>query len=247
MKDFILYLKPRERIANPVKEKYSLDELKKTPGTSLISELEFVKDGEIRQEETLGDYTVFKFSCKYTARHGPSLVTVERDIELWQSKSGALVASFGFPRKVAKVATKLLSLATFGDYSLINSFNLTNPDFFELKKRVQELGGTVTQLEVRGVSWGGGQLRHFEIKGQGLEKIPGFDEIFGKAKKISSIGFSLPNLNSSTRYISFRVLDWGGGQIYSPSDPLPHELASLFSLIENVLFGDQERIRQSQN
>jgi hypothetical protein len=75
------------------------------------------------------------------------------------------------------------------------------------------------------------------MKGRGLEKIPGFDEAFENAKRISSIGFLLPNLNSSTRYISFRIADWGGGQIYSPSDPLPHELATLFNLIEDILFG----------
>ena len=238
MKDFILYLQPRGRTANSVKGECSLDELKKTPGTSSISELEILKGGELKQRETLGDYTVFEFSCRYTARHGTSLVTVERNIEMWQSKKGTLVVSFGFPRKVVKVAMKLLSLATFGDFSLINPFNLTNHDFFELKKRVQELGGTVTQLEIKRVSWGEGQLKHLNIKGRGLEKIPGFDEMFRKGEEISSMGFSLPNLNSSTRYISFRLLDWGGGQISSPSDPLPHELAALLSLIENVLFGD---------
>ena len=237
MKDFILYLQPKGRTTTLIEERYSLNELKKTPGTSSIPELELVKEGELSQRETLGDYTVFVFSCKYTARHGTSLVTVEREIELWQSKKGVLVVSFGFPRKVAKVATKLISLAIFGDYSLINPFDLTNSDFFKLKERVQKLGGTITQLEVRRVSWGDGQLRHLQIKGRRLENIPGFDEVFKKAKKISSIGFSLPNLNNSTRHISFRVLDWGGGQIYSPSDPLPHELAALFNLIENVLFG----------
>jgi len=240
MKDFILYLQPKGRTTIPIREKYSLDELKKTPGTSSISELELVKEGELRQRETLGDYMVFEFACKYIARHGTSLVTVERSIELWRSKKGVLLISFGFPRKVANVATKLLSLAIFGDYSLINSFNFTNSDFSKLKKKVQKLGGTIIQLEVRGVSWGGGQLRHLQIKGRGLEKIPGFDEVFDKTKKISSIGFLLPNLNNSTRHISFRILDWGGGQIYSPSDPLPHELAALFNLIENVLFGVTE-------
>ena len=240
MKDFILYLQPKRRTTNPIKRKYSLDELKKTPGTSSISELDLVKEGVLKRQETLGDYTVFEFSCSYTARHGTSLVDVGRDIELWRSKKGVLVVSFGFPRNVAKVATKLLSLAIFGDHSLINSFNITNSDFFELRKKVQELGGTITQLEVRGVSWGGGQLGHLRLKGRGLETIPGFDEVFKKAKRISSMGFSLPNLNSSTRHISFRVLDWGGGQIYSPSDPLPHELASLFKLIGDVLFGVTE-------
>jgi len=237
MKDFILYLQPKGRTTTPIKEKYSLDELKKTPGTSSIPELELVKEGELRQQETLGDYTVFEFSCRYTARHGTSLVTVERNIELWQSKKGVLVISFGFPSKVAKVATKLLSLAIFGDYSLINSFDLTNSDFFKLKERVQKLGGTITQLEVGGVSWGGGQLRHLQMKGRGLEKIPGFDGVLKSALKISSMGFLLRGLSKSARHVSFRVTDWAGGQIYSPSDPLPHEIAELFGLLEEVFFG----------
>lgn len=237
MKDFNLYLQPKGRTANSIKEKYSLDELKKTPGTSSISQLDLVKKGVLRQRETLGDYEVFEFSCKYIARHGTSQVTVGRDNELWQSKKGVLVVSFGFPRNVAKVAMKFLSLAIFGDYSLINSFNISNADFFKLREKIQELNGAITQLDVRGVSWGGGQLKQLQIKGRGLERIPGFDEVFKKAKRISSMGFSFPNLNSSIRHISFRISDWGGGQIYSPSDPLPHELATVFKLIENVLFG----------
>jgi len=237
MKDFILYLQPKGRVANAIKGKYSLDELKKTPGTSYISELEVVQEGELRRKEILGDHEVFEFSCVYTARHGVSLVTVKRDIELWRSKEGLLVASFGFPRKVAKVATKLLSLTIFGDHTLINSFNITGPDFLKLKKKVLELGGTVTQLEVRGVSWGKGQLRYLHMKGRGLERIPGFDEVLEEAREISSMGFLLPGLGGSTRRISFRVLDWGGGQIYSPSDPLPHEIASLFGFLGRVFFG----------
>jgi len=49
---------------------------------------------------------------------------------------------------VAKVATKLLSLTIFGDHTLINYFNITRPDFLKLKKKVLELGGTVTQLDL---------------------------------------------------------------------------------------------------
>jgi len=241
MKDFILYLQPKGRSTGPTRETYSLDELKKTQETSLISELDLVKEGTLKRQEALGDYTLFEFSCKYTARLGTSLATVARDIELWRSKKGVLVISFGFPRNVAKVATKLLSLAIFGDHSLINSFTITNSDFVMLGRRIEELGGTITQLDVRGVSWGGGQLGHLQIKGRGLERIPGFDEVFKKAKRISSMGFSIPNLNSSTRHISFRISDWGGGQVYSPSDPLPHELANIFKLIENVLFGLNEK------
>lgn len=236
MKDFILYLQPKERFAETIEGKHALEELRKSPGTSTISELEVVEEGELRQREVLGDYTVFSFSCKYKARHGTSLVTVERDIELWQSRKGVLIISFGFPRKVAKVATKLLSLVTFGDHSWVTSLNLTNSDFLKLNERVQELEGTVTQLEVRGVSWGGGQLGHLKLKGQGLEKIPGFGDVFQSAKRICSMGFSVPSLGGTTRRTSFRVLDWGGGQLYSPPDPLPHELAALFDLLESVMF-----------
>jgi len=237
MKDFILYLQPKGQKKSIKTKKYDLKDLKNTAGTSSISELEIVESGELKFKEELGDYQVFNFSCKYIARLGTSLVTADLNIELWQSKKGVLVVSYGFPRKVANVAIKLLALATLGDYTLINSIIITESNFFELKKKVLALGGTVTQLEGRGVSWGGGRLRQIEIKGLGLEKIPGFDGVFDSAKTINSMGFSLPELDNSTRRISFKIINWGGGQIFSPSDPLPHEQATIFNLIEEIIFG----------
>jgi len=53
------------------------------------------------------------------------------------------------------------------------------------------------------------------------------------------MGFLLKRLNGSARHISFRVTDWAGGQIYSPSDPLPHEIAKLFGLLEETFFGQR--------
>ena len=237
MKDFILYLQPRDRPSVVDRKKYPLDELRTTPGTSpLRADLEIVKSGELKPKEELGDFRIFDFSCKYIARHGTTSAVVSRDIELWQSKKGALVVSFGFPRKVSNVATKLLSLAAFGDHTLINQCFLTGTNFLELKKRAQKLGGTITLLDVKGVSWGGGKLKHLLIKGRELEMIPGFDDVLTNATRISSIGFAIPDIGGSTRHISFRVLDWGGGQIYSPADPLPHELSALFDLLEKVFF-----------
>jgi len=137
MKDFILYLQPRGREILYSKESYLLQELIETAGTSHIAELEIVKSGKLRVVDEIGDYRMLMFTCDYIARHGPSLSLVEnRDIELWQSKKGALVASFGFPRKVARVAAKLLSLAAFTDPSLVDSFSVMKSDFLGLRNRV---------------------------------------------------------------------------------------------------------------
>jgi hypothetical protein len=246
MKDFILYLQPKGKKALFNKEIYSLEELLGTAGTPNLTELEIVKSGKLKKIDDLGDYRLLMFTCDYVARHGSSLSIVEgRDIELWQSKKGALVASFGFPRTVAKVAMKLLSLAAFGDPSFINSFVVTQTNFLDLVRQVEELEGTITRLDVRGVTWGGGQLKSLQIKGREIEKIPGFDGVLRNAKRISSMGFLLKHLDSSSRHISFRVTDYAGGQIYSPSNPLPHEIAELFSVLEQTFLGSSTLIRRA--
>lgn len=238
MKDFILYLQPRGRKVLFEKECYSLQELLATTGIHNLAELEIVKSGKLEKIDELGDYRLLTFTCNYVARHGSSYSVVEdRNIELWQSKKGALVASFGFPRTVTKVAMSLLSLAAFGDPSLISSLIVTQTNYLDLVKQVKELDGTITQLDVRGITWGGGQLRSLQLKGREIENIPGFYDVLKNTKRISSMGFLLRHLSGSSRNISFRITDWAGGQIYSPSNPLPHEIAELFSVLEHTFLG----------
>ena len=236
MLDFIIYTQPREFKFKNDKKRYTVEELKDAPRSSRIPELEKVKEGTLEFVAEIGEYRLFRFICSYIQRHGATLAEVrDRPLDYWQSKNGCLVISFGFPRSVAKIGVTLLSFATFGDPMLITEFPLFNSDFLRLKAKVKELNGSLTLIDIRRVSWGGGKLRQLMMKGDKLERIPGLEEVLQNVERISSLGFSIPSIRGVTRQFSFRLTDWGGGQIYSPPDPQPHELAEFFAFLEESL------------
>jgi len=238
MLDFIIYTQPRKIKFKNDKKIYTIEELKDTPGSSRISELEKVKEGTLEFVGEIGEYRLFRFICNYIQRHGATLSEVrDRPLEYWQSKNGSLVISFGFPRSVAKVGAALLSFATFGDLAVITEFPIFKSDFLRLKDKVKELNGSLTLIDIRKVSWGSGTLRQLMMKGNKLEKIPGLEEVLQNVERISSLGFLVPSIRDVTRQFSFRLTDWGGGQIYSPPDPQPHELAEFFTFLEESLLG----------
>lgn len=234
MKDLIFYHQEIGRKTVFEDREYTLKELTGRPGISIPgvpSIGDVVREGKLKLVGDVGEYKMFNFDCVYLASHGDSIVEVQRNIELWQSKEGALVVS-GFPKKAARVGVALLSFATFGDPNAIGIFStITKNNFIDLKKRVASQDGTVILLDVQGVSWGGGTLKHLMMKGRKLEDIPGFDGVLENAKKIVSMGFNFPY--EPGRNISFRMVDWGGGQIYA--DPQTHEMARVFSLVEESL------------
>ncbi|MEM2522799.1 MAG: hypothetical protein QXW82_06590 [Candidatus Bathyarchaeia archaeon] len=241
MLDFIIYTQPRVKRgikAEVAKDTYSLNELWEAPKSSTLKELEkIVKQGTLKFTGEIGEYRCYLFTCKYLERHGPSLVEVERPLEFWQSKEGAFVISFGFPRTAARVGISLLSLAIFGDPTQITPFPISKPDFLRLKDAVKKLGGTITLMDVRKASWGEGVLRQLMLKGLRLENIPGLDEVLERADSIKSLGFMFRSFRTIDRKLSFRLVDWGGGQIYTPADPQPHERAELFKLLEESILG----------
>jgi len=238
MLDFIIYTQPKDKGTVATKDVYSLNELWNAPKSSTLGDLyKIVKQGTLKFTGEIGEYRCFLFTCKYMERHGPSLVEVERPLEFWQSKRGALVISFGFPRTAARVGVALLSLATFGDPTQIVPFPISKQDFLKLKDTVKKLGGTLTLIDIRKASWGGGVLRQLTLKGIRLENIPGLDEVLEVTESIKSLGFMFRSFGTVERKLSFRLVDWGGGQIYSPSDPQPHERAELFKLLEKSMLG----------
>jgi hypothetical protein len=234
MKDLIFYHQEIGRKNVFENREYSLKELTGRPGVSVPgvpSIGDVVKEGKLKLVGDVGDYRMFNFACKYLASHGETNVEIERTIELWQSKTGALVVS-GFPNRAARVGIALLSLATFGDPDGIGIFSpITKNNFIDIKKCVMAEDGTVISLDVQGVSWGGGTLKHLMMKGKKLEDIPGFDGVLENAKKVVSMGFSFPY--EPGRNISFRMVDWGGGQIYS--NVQTHEMAKVLALVEESL------------
>jgi len=238
MLDFIIYTQPIDREPVLVKDTYTLDEFWNAPRSSALRELaKVVKQGTLRFTGEIGEYRCFLFDCYYLERHGPTLVDVQRPLEFWQSKKGALVISFGFPRIAARVGVAFLSFAVFGDPLQIVPFPLSKQDFLNLKAKVKQLGGTLTIVDIRKASWGGGILRQIMLKGLGLENIPGLENVLETSESIKSLGFMFRKFRSIEGKLSFRVTDWGGGQIYAPPNPQPHERAELFKLLEESLLG----------
>lgn len=242
MKDFILYQQPRDIEAILDEKRYPLSMLREAIGSGSISELEIVRGGTLELKNERGGYRKFKFSCEYEVNFGSATAVVERDFELWQAKENAHVVSFGSPRKVSRVAVKLLSMAAFDDFSLINSIApfLSKSSYSKLMKRVQELDGRVKRLEFKKASYRGvlidGQIKVSPGEKKGLPE-PEVEGVIESADEIRSMGFAIPSLADSVRPISFKMLEWGGGQIYSPPKPLPHECARLFDMLENVFLG----------
>jgi hypothetical protein len=238
VKDFILYRRPVSRKSQFEDREYNLSELESYRGSSPLPELEKVTSGSLKLLSELKTHTIFEFSCEY---YGPKPATspkpplLEARFELWQRTKGALVISFNPPKKVSRVAAALLSLAVFGDPSLILPVKFYPSDFLELKKRAEKLEGTLSQLVLHRVQSSGVQLRQVQFIGRHLEKLPNLSGLLKGATDISCMGFVLPELSDRGRRFSFRVTDWGGGQIYSPADPLPHEISELLDLFEATL------------
>lgn len=237
MRDFILYRQPAQtpRFEN---REYKLDELEAFPGSSRLAELEVVKAGSLRAISEIGPYKVYEFACKYYGpkpRVSKKQPLVEAKFELWQSSEHPLVISFDPPKKVSRVAVALLSLATFRDPSLILPLKIYPSDFLELKKHAEKLKGTLSQLILHNVSSSGVELRQVQFIGRRLERLPNLDTMLHAASEISCMGFVIPELGEDGRKISFRVVEWGGGQIYSPADPLPHEISAFLDFLEMTL------------
>jgi hypothetical protein len=75
------------------------------------------------------------------------------------------------------------------------------------------------------------------MSGASLEKFLNFDQLLENASKIRGMGFAITPFYGGRRF-SFRIKDWGGGQIYSPAVPLDHEISGLLKLFEEALFSN---------
>lgn len=240
MKDFIIYLQPREQEKILEEKKYCLDELENFPGTSNLEELDLVRDGSLRILQDIEPHRVFQFSCKFPIRvvAAKKPVYAELTFDLWQRKHGPIVASFEGRRKASRVAVALLSFVTYGDPYAINPIRLTVSDFRNLMENILEKhSGTMSQIYLRNIRSKKGKVRRFLMTGSGLEEFLDLDELLQSASDISGMGFVIPSFGGE-RKLSFRIKDWGGGQIYSPANPYDHEISRLLQLLEQVLFGD---------
>lgn len=237
MRDFILYHQPKQPIDLEKKE-YTTEDFKRVSSTSRIPELELVKEGRlefIRQSMSLN---LFHFSCEFQLPRPLAATSVgyaKMGLELWQQRQGIFMASFNAPKRLSKIAVAMLSQLMYGDPFYIRPYSLTRNDFLKLRELIMEKKGDLKQLIFGGIKNEKGQeanITQFRLSGSKLDKMEGFNDLLEHSAKIKCLGFSVkPTLES--REISFRIIDWGGGQFYHPTDPLDHEILEFLQLFNN--------------
>lgn len=223
-----------------MEKEYSVDELKNFPGTSQFEELELVRNGRLKIIKEIEPHRIFQFSCEFLIKlvAATKPVSAQLSFELWQRKHGPIVATFEGRRKASKVAVALLSLLLYADPFAINPIKLAVSDFRNLKTNILlKHSGTLSQIFLRNVRSQKGKINRFLMTGSGLEQFLNVDELLDSASSVSGMGFAIPSFRGERRF-SFRIKDWGGGQIYSPANPLVHEVSSLLELLEEVFFSN---------
>jgi hypothetical protein len=239
LRDFIVYCGSQRRGELKIEAKeLDIEKLRRWPGTATLSELNIIIEGKLKFVGDHPSYKVFRFFSRYyprISRLAKERPSVPIEFEVWSVKESPLAIAFDAPMKVARVAIALLSMILYGEPFEILPIKLNSSDFIRLNNIVKEKLGNLTRLHLKGVKVPPGVARKFELTGSNIEKFLNLDEILKRASSVHSLGFIIrPPVVE--RALSFRITEWGGGQIYSPPDPLNHEIIFLLNLFEQVLF-----------
>jgi hypothetical protein len=239
MKDFVLYIQSKQPY-ELAKEEYLIEDLQNQPASSTISGIEKVEWGRLKLVRQSKLLNVFSFECKFQL---PKPKAVKEDVygeyecTIYQQREGNIVASIDAPKKLSKIIFALLSYATQGDPSLIRPVNLLRQDFLALKKYILAKSGDLRQLifwELNDVPGECAHIRQFRLSGSHLERLVGFEDLLKRTKKIQLLGFGYKPTKES-RELRFRLIEWGGGQLYTPADPLDHEILEFLELFNQTL------------
>jgi len=243
MKDYVIYVLPK-RDEVEIKRECSSLEVSRLPGTSrMAKEFESVRNGRLVLVRDLRSHRLFRFSCGYRVPKGASsrgkALFAELAFDLWQMKEGMFAIGFDAPRNALRIAAASLSYAIYGNPLLVAPLRLSPIHFVRLKNLVLRKSGHITQVILRGVQTPERKFRKFELTGENLEGTPNFDDILHSASRIVCLRFFIPALTGD-RGMSFRILEWGGGQIYFPPNPLDHEILRWLGFLEEGLFSGQD-------
>jgi hypothetical protein len=236
MRDFIVYMQPT-RIWGEVSQNVTVDQLRSIPGTGRLNELDLVKEGTIEFVRDYDGMRFFRFSCKYQSEKSRSSVgeapIQDLQFELYQRKGG-LVTAIQAPKKAARVAVAALSFLVFKDPFVVSPFQVGMSDFRKLSEIVKKHSGKLTRFSLRRIEGETGVLRKFEVSGDFEQVLKlNLNAILESAKQVSFMGYKIPSLENAGTF-SFRITEWGGGQIYQPQDPQPHEISALMALFEEA-------------
>jgi len=153
----------------------------------------------------------------------------EAEFEIWQHRNGFSLA-VNAPRELAELAATFLSVVRYKDPFAMRLRRLSKEDFLALIRHTRLLGGRITILHLRHVKTEDmGELSILKISGKDM-KEGNVDELLAAAKKITRLGFHIPNLGGEE--FKFWIGHWGGGTIYSPSMSEPHHAWRLIEFFE---------------
>lgn len=236
MRDFVIYMQPIHNWGE-VKKQVTVESLRSFPGTGRLYEFDVVKAGRLEFIQEFDGLRLFRFFCKYESGKSRSAIgeapIQDLKFELFQKKGG-LVAVIQAPKKAARIAVAALSLSVFGDPFKIVPFQLSTPEFRKLLSVIQTHSGKLTRLSLRMIEGETGVLRKFEVSGDFEQVLKvNLDKILESARRVSFMGFRIPSSKDSASF-SFRITEWGGGQIYQPADPQLHEISELMELLREA-------------
>jgi len=237
MKDFIVYFQPMG-MWEKVRKELTLEEIRDLPGTGRLVELEVVREGKLEFVHEYNGIRLFRFSCDYKVPKSLSGIGQAPFqplmFELLQRKAG-LVTCIQSPKKPSRVAVAVLSYSVFRDPFVISPLRFNTLEFRKLLEVVEKHSGRLSQLSLRWIRSEKGVVRKLEVSGD-FGKVLNIDmnTILESTKRVSSMGFVIPSFVGGGT-LSFRIADWGGGQIYQPSDPQIHEISNLMALLEEAV------------
>jgi hypothetical protein len=236
MRDFIIYRQLGSTQALS-RTKFTIDELGNANFSPDIQrELANIENATLTLTHEDKLYRRFEFLGQYSGSRAGLRVSGELKFELWQQVNRGLAASFDIKggRAISKVAVTLLAYASLNDPFAITPMWLGKSDFLRLKAHLLKEGANVTQLIVQQPNITDAEIRQLQLRGARLEKVPDFDHMLNTSSRVRCLGFVIP-AGGGSRSISFRIIEWGGGQIYVPTDLYDHEIVSFLDLLENVL------------
>lgn len=238
-KNFAILTRPRMEVED-MESKYKIDALMNFPGAwkavdgKWLESPDRLKDGELVLLSSTTEYRHFKVWFEYSRKGiAAKEYRMERaEFEIWQHKNG-LSLVVNAPRELAELSATFLSVATYKDPFAVKIRKLNREDFLTLIQRVKSLGGKITVLQLRYVKTEDmGELSVLKVSGKYMED-QNVNRLLNAAKKITRIGFQIPNLGGEE--FKFWVGHWGGGTIYTPSMSEPHHIWCLIKFFEDSL------------
>lgn len=193
------------------------------------------------KEETKSHY-IAAFSCKFRV---PKLIAtglsppfVPVNFNIWLRKKSSWVVSFDAGRKLSGAAITLLSHATIGNPSSIESIRLEKEDFLGLKDWVlaesHTVPGQIKRITMHDIVENSVKFKQIVLNSPGLEISKLFNRLLNSASAIANLSFTTPPLKSTSRSLSCRINHWGCVTIYTPN-LLDSELSELISIFERLI------------